>query len=165
LPSPETLAAVAAADGGTRNLRSVLGSADAEYFVGREAELDIVAGLLDADTPSRILYVHGPGGIGKSALLRAAGRLAERAGFVCSAHDARTLPGELDALLAKLVGEAIGGPLFLVLDEVDHLGSMVGPARDALLDQLPDDARIALAGRAEPEASWRADGLPASSSI
>ena len=73
-------------------------------------------------------------------------------------------PSRSDGFVRGL-SEAIGGPLFLVLDEVDHLGSMVGPARDALLDQLPDDARIALAGRAEPEASWRADGLPASSSI
>ncbi len=145
-------------DGG-RSLRAVLRDADAEHFVGREAELDAVAELIDVRTPSRILFVHGPGGIGKSALLRAASRRADDSGFTVEAHDARTLQGGFDDLLLVLAGPGTGSR-FLVIDEVDHLGSMLAPLRDALLDRMPEDARIVLAGRNEPEQSWRAHGLP-----
>ena len=54
---------------GQPTLRDAADAADAAGFVGRAAELDAVDELLDAATPSRIVYVHGPGGIGKSAFL------------------------------------------------------------------------------------------------
>ena len=146
-------------DGGERSMRAVLDDADAEHFVGREPEMAAIAELIDSGTPSRILFVHGPGGIGKSALLRAAGRMATRAGFTLAAHDARALPADLDRLATRLV-ESGGDTPFLVLDEVDHLGSMLAPLRDRLLDRLPADARIVLAGRGEPDPSWHAQGLP-----
>lgn len=145
--------------GGARRLRDVLREADAEHFVGRDAELGIVSALIEASTPSRILFVHGPGGIGKSALLRAAARQAALAGFAVGAHDARILHGGVDDMLLRLLG-ADAEPCFLVVDEVDRLGPMLAPLRDALLDRLPADSRILLAGRREPEQSWRADGLP-----
>lgn len=142
-----------------RSLRAVLRDTDAEHFVGREAELGAVAELIDERTSSRILFVHGPGGIGKSALLRAASRVAEQSGFSVEAHDARTLAGGLEDML-HLLASTGSGPRFLLVDEVDRLGSMLAPLRDALLDRLPEDSRIVLAGRAEPEQSWHADGLP-----
>ncbi len=141
------------------SLRAVLREGDAEHFVGRDAELGAVAELLDARTPSRILFVHGPGGIGKSALLRAASRLAEPAGFAVEEHDARALPSGQEELLRRLTGPD-DRRRFLVIDEVDHLGAALAPLRDALLDRLPGDARIVLAGRGEPEQSWHASGLP-----
>lgn len=144
---------------GPSTLRAVLRDADAELFVGRTSELEAVAELLSEGSPSCILYVHGPGGIGKSALLRAAARLADGSGFTVAAFDARTLHGGLDELLLQLAGPDAAGR-FLVVDEVDQLGSMLAPLRDALLDRLPGSARIVLAGRREPEPSWRAQGLP-----
>lgn len=144
---------------GPSTLRAVLRDADAELFVGRGPELRAVVELLDERGPSRILYVHGPGGIGKSALLRAAARLAEGSGFAVASFDARALHGGLDELLQQLAGPDAATRV-LVLDEVDHLGSMLAPLRDALLDRLLGSARIVLAGRKEPEPSWREHGLP-----
>jgi predicted ATPase len=47
-------------------------------FVGRSAELELVRTALDsAEPPFSVLYVYGPGGIGKSSLLD---RFAELAG-------------------------------------------------------------------------------------
>ena len=89
----------------TGSLRAVLRDGDARHFVGREAEFGAVAELLDTQTPSRILFVHGPGGIGKSALLRAASRQAEAGGFAVEEHDARALPGGLEELLDRLDGD------------------------------------------------------------
>lgn len=143
----------------SRNLRAVLRYADAEHFVGRDVELGAVAELIDPTTPRRILFVHGPGGIGKSALLRAAARAAGEVGATVEAHDARSLTGGLGSVLQRLAG-AGAGARFLIIDEVDHLGPMLAPLRDALLDHLPEDSRIVLAGRAEPDQTWRADGLP-----
>lgn len=142
-----------------RNLRAVLRDSDAEHFVGRETELVAIANLINPATPSRILFVHGPGGIGKSALLRAAARAADEADFSVETFDARTLVGGLDDVALRLATTG-AGRRFLIIDEADRLGSMLAPLRDALLDRLPEDARIVLAGRGEPEPSWHADGLP-----
>ncbi len=140
-------------------MRALSEDSDAEQFVGREAEMNAVQDLLDARTPSRILLVHGPGGIGKSALLRAAAREAAKAGFSVAFHDARTLHGGLEETVAELTSSP-RGPVALIVDGVERLGSMLGPLRDALLDHLREDSRIILSGRVEPDQSWRAGGLP-----
>ncbi len=142
-----------------KTIRDVLQEADAANFIGRDAELATAAQLLGPNSPSRILYLHGPGGIGKSALLRAIGRSAVEAGFKLSAHDARSMHLGLDALLATL-NHGEDGPTLLVIDEVDHLGSMLVPLREALLDTLPATSRIVMAGRNWPAESWRNAGLP-----
>jgi hypothetical protein len=142
-----------------RTLREAAGLADAERFVGRDAELAIVSELLDDDGERRMLYVHGSGGVGKSALLRATARAARAAGYEVVAHDARTLPGELGQLLER-VAEGDHARRCIVIDEVDVLGAALRPLRDALLDTLDDASRIVVAGRATPEPSWNAEGLP-----
>lgn len=143
----------------SKTLREAAVTADAELFTGRAAELSLVRRLLEADGPHRILYVHGSGGIGKSALLRAAVREATAAGYRVAAHDARTLPSELGSLVERVV-QGVGAPRCIVIDEVDALGAALRPLRDAMLDSLDDSTRVVFAGRAAPEPSWRDDGLP-----
>ncbi|HEX2894250.1 MAG TPA: ATP-binding protein [Marmoricola sp.] len=141
-------------------MREVAASADAERFTGRDAELAAIADLLDSRSPSRILFVHGPGGIGKSSLLRAAGRLAEERGFVIARLDGRTLPAEPERVVSQMA--AVGGEcLCLLIDEVDHLGPGLLTLREQLVDQLPGSARLLLAGRRAPSVSWREDGFDA----
>ena len=50
-------------------------------FVGRAAELRIIDSLLTDDPPASVLLVHGPGGIGKSVLLREIRRRGVEAGW------------------------------------------------------------------------------------
>lgn len=142
-----------------KTLRAAAATADAELFTGREVELAIVAGLLDEGGSHRILYVHGPGGIGKSALLRAAARAAAEAGYDVASHDARTLPGELDQLVERIIGDARPRRCILI-DEADVLAAAMPPLRDAMLDSLDDSTRIVIAGRAAPDPSWREQELP-----
>lgn len=137
-----------------------MAAADAERFTGRSAELTVIAGLLDDRTPSRVLYVHGPGGIGKSSVLRAAARLAEECGYATARLDGRTLPAEPERVAARIAA-LDGDALCVLIDEVDHLGPGLGVLRDQLLDQLPDSARLVLAGRRAPSVGWREGGLDA----
>ena len=104
-----------------RTLRDVADTADGERFVGRDAELLLVTDLLSPTTPSRILFVHGPGGIGKSALLRAAARLAAASDHRVLHVDSRTLPVELEGAIEALT-RGDNRNRCLVIDEVDTLG-------------------------------------------
>jgi ATP/maltotriose-dependent transcriptional regulator MalT len=80
-----------------------------KYFAGRTAELDVFRSALhhDAvDRPVALLFVHGPGGVGKTVLLRQFGRLAAAAGATVIGLDGRDLEpspaGFLSAVRAAL---------------------------------------------------------------
>jgi hypothetical protein len=143
-----------------RRLRDAAEVADADRFVARESELRIARDVLDDVTPSRVLYVHGPGGIGKSALLRAVGRLATGAGVALVALDARATPEEFDREIAGVLDAPVV-PTLVVVDEADLLGSRLAAVRDRLLDALPDTCRLAFGGRAGLDRAWREHGLDA----
>lgn len=145
---------------GGRSLRDLVSVADADRFVGRTAELDVADGVLRDDTTSRVLHVRGPGGIGKSALLRAIARRGADQGYRVVALDTRQ---DADAFEEQIVraGGSPSHPVLVVIDEIDALGSRLPGVRDHFLDALPASARIVLAGRAELDPSWRADGLDA----
>jgi predicted alpha/beta-fold hydrolase len=92
-------------EGGPATMGSLLGSRDAECFVGRERELALVSAALDDDTGTapRILLVHGPGGIGKNSLLREIGQRGQAAGWDVVRIDGRDLdhaPGAAAAAFA-----------------------------------------------------------------
>ena len=49
---------------------------DTAVFVGRGAELALLQSLFVDDPPLSVVLLHGPGGIGKSALMREVERLS-----------------------------------------------------------------------------------------
>lgn len=144
---------------GRRTLRDVADDADAERFIGRDAELAAASALL-GDSASRVLFVHGPGGIGKSAILRAIRRMGSDDGFSGIALDPRRLAEGFDQELETLLADPPPRPLVLV-DEADVLGPRILEVRDRLLDVLPDAARLVFGGREGPDPSWRTGGLDA----
>ena len=131
-----------------RSLRDAADEADAARFLGRGPEMETVAEVLDPGTPSRILFVHGPGGIGKSTLLRAAGRLAAQEGYRVTRIDARTLPAELEPAV-EAMREGGDERRSILLDEVDVLGPRLEALRDRLLSRLADSTGC----------SWRAGAV------
>jgi hypothetical protein len=134
------------------SLRTALHHADATVFVGREHPLAVVEAFLSPGSPHRFLLLHGPGGIGKSTLLREIGRRGAAAGFAVHLDDAAHL--QIEGLHAD------GGPPPLVLmDEADELGAALPLVRQTMLDRLPDAARVVLAGRTPPEPDWWRGGL------
>ena len=141
-----------------RTLADRFSDRDAERFVGREAELAVFDDVLVDDPPWSVVMVHGPGGIGKSALLREVVRRATARGFSPWLVDARELapvPGELDTILAGARNEERSLILF---DTFEQMTALSGFLRREILPALPENAIVVLAGREAPGPEWFQDG-------
>ena len=69
-----------------------LKSARRRRFVGRAAELELFLGALAASEPQfSVLWICGPGGVGKTALMRALGEAAADADVPVVNLDVRTI--------------------------------------------------------------------------
>jgi len=140
-------------------LKDRLAQARLSRFVGRDAERALFAEALCAEEPPfLLLYLYGPGGVGKSALLRAFADEAARAGVPATLLDARDLPPGEGALAEALPRAAPGGRAVLLLDTLEAAEpELEERLRNALLPDLPDETFVAVASRHPPSAAWRAD--------
>lgn len=129
-------------------LREQLADTDARTFAGRAAELRAVDAFLAAHSAYRFLFVHGPRGIGKSALLREVGRRGRATGYDVLTH----VPG------GPMPGD---GRVLVLLDDVTQVADTASSLREQLLDVLPAEARVVLAGCERPHPAWWAGGLDA----
>lgn len=137
------------------SLRDTVAAADADRFVGRGEQLRAFDELLAAGTAHRVLFVHGAGGVGKSALLRAMQRRCAHRGLRAVAIDGRSPVETVFAAIAA----AAQAPVVVFIDEADALGAALPAVRDRLLDDLASTSRVVLAGRHRPDPSWRENGL------
>jgi hypothetical protein len=146
-----------------------LSTSRAKRFVGRQGELELFAAALEApDPPFSVLFVHGPGGVGKTALLDAFVRTAVDQGVSTARIDARSIDlspnGVLHALATTLavtvedLDETLGGERHvLILDTYEQAGSLDEWLRERFVVGLPDHTLVVLAGRTAPSARWRSD--------
>jgi hypothetical protein len=131
-----------------------LASRDRQRFVGRGPELAFFDDLLVDDPPASVVLVHGPGGMGKSTLLREVARRAEARGRSPRLVDARDLapvPGELEQALDGV--DAEDRPL-VMFDTYERMTAAGTYLRQRLLPSLPERALVVLAGRNPPEPEW-----------
>jgi hypothetical protein len=138
----------------TTTLGQRLASRDRQRFVGREAELAFFDSLLVDDPPASVVLVHGPGGIGKSTLLREVGRRAAQRGRSPRLVDARELapvPGELEQALDGVDAEPLPVVMFDTYERMTAAGAYL---RQRLLPSLPERSLVILAGRGAPEPEW-----------
>jgi hypothetical protein len=138
----------------SQTLGQRLASRDQQRFVGRAQDLAFFDSLLVDDPPSSVVLVHGPGGIGKSTLLREVGRRAEARGRSPRLVDARELapvPGELEQALDGVDAETL--PL-VMFDTYERMTAAGGYLRQRLLPSLPERSLVILAGRSAPEPEW-----------
>lgn len=143
LPAGRTLAARAA-------------DRDRHRFVGRADELAFLESCLGDDPPASVVLVCGPGGIGKSTLLRELARRASALGWDVIAVDGRELapaPGTLEASLAA--GRASARPLVLI-DSYERMAALGAYLRTELVPALPGRALVVIAGRGTPDPAWLA---------
>lgn len=154
-----------------RSTRATAGIAS--VFLGRDAELAVLDG--DPAAPTRVVYVHGIAGVGKSSLV---GRFTER----CRGRrkrallvDMRDLDPTPEALTGALVrglrngrprtsaGEPREGvlrrlrwPDVVVIDTYQATELLDRWLVDVLLPELPAATRVVIVGRDAPSATWRA---------
>src|SRR4051794_30501141 len=131
---------------------------DRARFRGRARELAVLEGLLDDDGAGRVVLLHGPGGMGKSALLRELARRAEARGLRVRALDGREIapvPGEIERMLDGVHGDA--RPV-VVFDSYELMTGADGWLRQRLVPSLPERSLVILAGRRPPAEGWFRDG-------
>ncbi|MET9596023.1 ATP-binding protein [Streptomyces sp. NPDC006516] len=127
-------------------------------FTGRTAELAVFrAALAGSQGAPSVLYVHGPGGIGKSMLMRR---------FAAEARNAGRDVLEVDARITQPTPEAFGkeaAPVLtdersvLLIDTFERCQALEGWLRDRFLPQLPEGTVVVIAGRHAPDPAWSSD--------
>jgi hypothetical protein len=132
-----------------------------QRFVGRGEDLALFREALESDDPSfAVLYVHGPGGVGKTTLLDAFARQALEKGCAVVRVDGRAVEPSPDGFARALdlhPGIRGGSRLVVMIDTYEHLSSLDGWLRDTFLPGLPGDTLVVIAGRNPPSAAWRLD--------
>ncbi|MBO6574317.1 MAG: AAA family ATPase [Rhodothermales bacterium] len=139
-------------------------------FVGRGEEMAAFRRMLVEPEPEHlVLMVHGPGGIGKSTLLKAFARLCGETGGRALLLDARdfgdSAPAFLKSVCQRLeatndcdVWAALGAVeerVALLIDTFELAADMEPWLVREFLPRLPDNVVVALAGRHGPSDAWR----------
>jgi hypothetical protein len=150
-------------------LGALLRSRRLERFVGRTAEIEIFQYALDSEqSPWSVLYLYGPGGIGKSCLVDALAARAEGALARVTRLDGRDLAvsaeAVVDALGERLDVRGDDGPInagpdrvVLLIDSYERLTPLDDWLRTRLIPRLPESALVVIASRTAPSEAWRAD--------
>ncbi|MFZ0545886.1 MAG: hypothetical protein WAM60_10640 [Candidatus Promineifilaceae bacterium] len=155
-----------------QSLAEKLEAARRQQFVGRSTERELLRESLAApDFPFVLFYIYGPGGVGKTSLLREASHIAsqvEVATHWLDARDLDTSPTGFMASLRQSLGisdpakvfetlSAMNGRILLLIDTAELLVPLDGWLRDIFLPQLPGNVLVIIAGRNPPSLRWRTD--------
>jgi hypothetical protein len=145
-----------------RTLATRLEDRDRARFTGRVAEITFLDRCLDSsDPPASVVHIFGPGGIGKSTLLREVARHARDRGISVVSIDGRELgpaPGALEQALRKA---AEHDRVLVLLDSYERMTALDSQLRLELLPGLPDQSVVVIAGRGEPDPGWFTGGWEA----
>ncbi|MBS1890961.1 MAG: hypothetical protein JST59_06695 [Actinobacteria bacterium] len=125
-------------------------------LAGRDGELGGIEAELAKPGGVAAVYVHGPAGIGKTALLRAVAERAVGAGFELVWIDGRDIAPVPDQLEDALGASADGGRPLVVLDCFERVEALGGYLRRVLLPALPEGAAVLIASRRAPGPEWAA---------
>src|SRR5690606_35247328 len=125
-------------------------------FVGRAVELAWFEKVVAADRPEPcVVWVHGPGGIGKTSLCSRFADLARAAGRPVATVDARDVDLTREGLRAAL-GDPVPGQV-TVIDTFERCAPLEAWLRESRLPSWPADGVVVLASRHPPSADWLAD--------
>ncbi len=143
------------------SLGDVIDRARRRSFVGRRSELRAFDNAQAALSPRRVLFVYGPGGIGKTTLLlelRARTGAAGRTAVLLHGSEIDPSPdGFRQAVEAAGLGARADGGAVLLVDGYEQLGAIDGWLRQDFVPSLRAEDVVVLAGREPPAAAWRTD--------
>ncbi|MFC8173948.1 ATP-binding protein [Streptomyces sp. NPDC057242] len=135
-----------------------LSSARVRAFIGREAEVRRFEEALSGDPRAPFaFYAVGPGGIGKSALLRCLADRARTAGRPVLELDGRFVsrdPADFERAAACFLDVP---DTVLLVDSFEHCQWLEGWLWQRFLPRAADGALVVLAGRLAPQPQWTAD--------
>ncbi|GGQ82642.1 AAA family ATPase [Couchioplanes azureus] len=141
-----------------RSLADRLRQARARAFVGRREELAAFDEALRGEPAAApVLYVHGPGGIGKSTLAKRLCDAARHAGRMLVELDGRYVgrsPAEFERSAQPVLDRC---DVVLVVDSFEHCQWLEPWLWQHFLPRIADGALVVLAGRQAPMAEWTAD--------
>lgn len=157
----------------SRTIADRLTEAASRTFVGRNAELDALADVIAGMKPAVLAFVHGPGGMGKSALVQAAMRRTGPGvswlrldcreieptprGLLRAIGAALDLEGEHELVDVAAALGAQGPRVVLVMDTYETFGLVDAWFRQVFMPTLSDNVVSVVAGRDRPGPGWRAD--------
>jgi hypothetical protein len=135
-------------------LRGRIARRDAEFFVGRDEELAWFERALRGETDERVVHVVGPGGIGKSTLVREVERRADALGAESVWIDGREVAPFLPQVEQAVAEAAAGAPSMIVFDSYELISSLDGFLRDVVIPELDESTLVVFLSRQPPARGW-----------
>jgi hypothetical protein len=148
-------------------------------FIGREPECSLLKTCLQAsELPFAVLHIFGPGGVGKTTLLREFMCICQTLEIPVLYLDARNMDPSIDSFVATLKAlmglheqtdlfqsfaaqqRDAGSPQtrqVMMIDTCELLTPLDDWLRESFLPQLPTQTLVILAGRQPPTGHWRSD--------
>lgn len=127
-------------------------------FVGRTHELALFEKTLTgAPDTHPVLWFHGPGGIGKSALLDRFARTARAAGRFVVAVDGRSVETTAEAFASAAEPVLREPGAVLLVDAFERCRGLETWLMEDFLPRIPLGAAVVIAGRDAPDPRWTAD--------
>jgi hypothetical protein len=141
-------------------------------IVGRAAEIaTFQAALSSQELPFHLLYLFGPGGVGKTTLLKEFTQVCSQAGYPVLYIDGRNVEPSPDTFINALhfasgvnppesplaqLASSSGHPVILI-DTYETLSPLDDWFSNHFFPQLPENILVVLASRLPPSPGWRSD--------
>jgi hypothetical protein len=141
------------------DLADLVDEARVRDFVGRDTQLADFATALDGG-PRRVLFVHGPGGIGKTTLLHQFRAVAGRTGhrpIVLDGREVDASPEQFSAALSRAGQTDSLDDVVLLVDGYEQLDPIDDWVREQILAKASPRTTVVLLGRNPPRPPWRTD--------
>lgn len=152
-------------------LKDILQQQRKKNFVGRKAEMEFFTRLAEAKKPSHhLLYIHGPGGQGKTTLLKQFADRCTELSVPFIQLDCRYIEAHPDSFKKaiqasspfgdKPLQDAIDsyqGTIVLLIDTYEKLKPLDDWLRTDFLPELPENVITVISGRMPLSTNWKTD--------